>query len=173
MVDSTDSSANPPPAIVSERVLHYAVLDDAVGYKTGHGLFFVNGKELGKVPCLAICQDKKTSEILLFHCDRDWSSLGVSGHDSVAAAKRRAEVIYPGSSTRWVEANFTEEEADRYLDEVWADFRCSFCGKRPDETLATLFEGKVDARICGKCVAEMYSRLDDSLVSPKKDDDKS
>jgi hypothetical protein len=40
---------------------------------------------------------------------------------TVAAAKRRAEHIYPGSTACWVEANFTDEEANRYLNELFGD----------------------------------------------------
>lgn len=93
---------------------------------------FVGGKELGKVPCLAICEEKKNSKSLMHCCDDDWGSIGVSGHDTVLAAKRRAELIYPESSGKWVEAHFTEEDVTRYLDEIWADHRCGFCGKGRD-----------------------------------------
>src|ERR1700726_622487 len=121
-----DTKPFPPPAICSERVLHYAVLDESVGFNSGHRLMFIGGKEVGKVPCLAICEEKNS--IWMHYCDGDWGSIGVSGHDSVVAAKRRAELIYPGSSAKWVEAHFTEEDVTRYLDEIWTDLRCSFCG---------------------------------------------
>jgi hypothetical protein len=76
------------------------------------------------------------------------------------AAKTRAEHIYPGSSAKWVEAHFTEEDVTRYIDEIWADFQCSFCGKRLDrdrdiESIVEARDG--NARICDKCVAE-FSR---------------
>ena len=151
----------PPPMIcVNDRVLlHYAVLNESVGYNSGHGLMFVGAKEIGKVPCLAICQDKDTPEFTLYYCDSDWSPIGIASYDTVAAAKRRAERIYPGSSACWVEANFTEEDAARYVGEKWAEQRCSFCGKGPDETLAATFEGNENARICGKCIEEFYAEL--------------
>jgi hypothetical protein len=50
--------------------------------------------------------------------DSDWSPIGIAGSDSVEAAKRRAERIYPGSSTCWVEAHFTDEDVKRYLEET-------------------------------------------------------
>jgi hypothetical protein len=115
-----DSSNIPPPIIcVNDRVfLHYAVLDESVGFKAGHGLFFVGGKEIGPVPCLAICQDKDSPRFTLYYCDSDWGLVGVAAdYESVDAAKRRAERIYPGSSARWVEAHFTEQDVTRYLDE--------------------------------------------------------
>ena len=167
MIDETDFSAKPPPAIASERVLHYAFLDDSVGFNAGHKLIFIDGKELGKVPRLAICQAKKSSEVSLFYCDDDWDFVGVSVHDSVAAAKNRAERLYPGS-VKWVEANFTQEEVGLYLDQVWASFRCSFCGKTPDQELNAIFEGDGNARICDRCVVELYGELEgDSSRSTK------
>lgn len=98
-------STTPPSAITTNdrALLHYAVLDESVGYAAGHGLFFVDGKEIGKVPCIAICQDKDSLKFTLYYCDRDWSLIGAAaGYESVDAAKRRAERIYPGSSARWV-----------------------------------------------------------------------
>jgi len=152
------SSPVPPPALGSERVVHYAVMDESVGFNSGHRLMFIGGKELGKVPCLAICEEKKNSKFWMHYCDDDWGSIGVSGHDSVVAAKRRAELIYPGSSAKWVEAHFTDEDVERYLDEIWADSRCSFCGKRPDQGIESIVEAKDgNARICDKCIAE-FSR---------------
>jgi len=99
---------------------------------------------------------------MLYYCNSDWSLIGVASYDSVVAAKGRAERIYPGSSACWVEAHFTEEDASRYLDEVWASQRCSFCGKRPDETLSTFFEGEGNARICGNCIVQFNSKLSES-----------
>jgi hypothetical protein len=121
-----EHSPSPPPPIicVNDRILlHYAVLDDSVGLNSGHGLMFVGYKEIGKVPCLAICQDKDSPQFTLYYCDSDWSPIGIAGYDSVAAAKRRTERIYPGSSACWVEANFTEEEVNRHLNELFGDQR--------------------------------------------------
>jgi hypothetical protein len=150
---------SPPPAIANQRVLHYAVLDSAVGYRSGHGLFFVNGKEMGRVPCLAVCQDMNSHQVFLHYCERDWTSLGVASYDSVADAQKRSERIYPGSSTCWIDAHVTEDEAKHYLDEVWAEQRCSFCGKGPDETLVATFEGGGNTRICGRCIAKFHTEL--------------
>jgi hypothetical protein len=153
----------PPPVIcVNDRVLlHYAVLNDSVGFNSGHGLMFVGGKEIGRVPCLAICQDRDSPQFTLYFCDSDWNPIGIASYDTVAAAKQRAERIYPGSSAYWIEAQFTESDANRYLDERFSDMRCSFCGKRPDETLSATFVGEGNARICSDCVRKFYSDLDE------------
>jgi hypothetical protein len=63
-------------------------------------LLLVDGKELGRVPRLAICEDEKIG-VLLFHCNRSWTVLGCSGHESIAAAKEKAEWIYPGLAEHW------------------------------------------------------------------------
>jgi hypothetical protein len=65
----------PPPVLHCARLLYYAVLDSSVEF-TGRSLLFVDGKELGPVPCLAICEGE--AETLLFHCSSDWSVLGLA-----------------------------------------------------------------------------------------------
>ncbi|SRR6266704_2231049 len=111
----------PPPIIcVNDRVLlHYAILDESVGYRAGHGLFFVDGKEIGRVPCLAICLERESNKLTLYYCSSDWSLVGVAaGYESVEAAMARAELIYPGSSSCWIKARFTEEDVSRYLPDL-------------------------------------------------------
>lgn len=154
-------SPSPPPAICSDRVLRYARLDDSVGYNVGHGLMFVDGKELGKVLRLAICQPRNTSGVMLHYCDWDWTPIGAASFESVAAAERRAERMYPGSSARWSDSTFSESDVTEYLDEIWRDSRCGFCGKTPDETGAATFT-KGQAVICAKCVAEFHAAHDDT-----------
>ena len=79
-------------------------LTSSVGYTVGHGLFFVDGKEIGRVPRLAICKDRDSGFFTLYYCDEDRNLLGVAtNYQTVDAAKSRAERIYPGSSTRWVD----------------------------------------------------------------------
>jgi ClpX C4-type zinc finger protein len=148
----------PPPTIGADRVLHYAILGASAGYKSGHGLLFVDGEEIGKVPCLAICKSSGSPDVVLYYCEKDWNSLAVSAHDSAEGAKERAERIYPGSAALWVEAAFTEEDAERYLDDVYRDFRCSFCGKRGD-LVGQMFAGNGTAQICDECVAEFHAGM--------------
>jgi hypothetical protein len=67
---------------------------------------------------MAICQDKDSALYTLYYCDADWSLLGVAtNYESVDAAKRQAERIFPRLSARWVKSNFTEQDASRYLDQ--------------------------------------------------------
>jgi hypothetical protein len=113
-----DLPSNIPPPIIcgnDRLLLQYAVLDESVGYTAGHGLFFVDGKQIGRVPCMAICQEKESSLFTLYYCDRDWSLLGVAAnYESVDAAKRQAERIFPGLSARWMDSHFTEADLERY-----------------------------------------------------------
>ena len=153
--DLRPRQSDPPPAICSERVLYYARLDESIEYRAGHVLMFIGGREVEKVPCLAICQltqNTNTESVLLCYCDSDWSPIGVGGHESVAAAQRRAERIYPGVSSCWIEAQVTVEEVERYLDEQWGDERCHVCNKRGDKVDA-LIEQSV-GWICDRCFAE-------------------
>jgi hypothetical protein len=141
----------PPPVLDCARVIEFAVLDESVGY-SGRSLLFVDGKELGPVPCLAICKFKAEEEFLLFHCDRDWTVLGFSVHNSLAEAKRRADGVYPGISSVWVDAHVSEDEAERHLDKLFGGNRCSFCGKRADQVDRLIQNG--EAKICNHCVEE-------------------
>jgi hypothetical protein len=99
----------PPPQKITRNdsmLLCYAVLDEIVGYTVGHGLFFVDGEEIGRAPCLAICQDKDSRLFTLYYCGSDWNLLGVAtNYQSVDAAKHRAERVYLSSSERWVETS--------------------------------------------------------------------
>ena len=123
-------------------VLEYAILDESVTY-SGHSSLFVGTedgvlKELGPVPCLAIAQELETGVIMLLHCDQEWSVLGLGGnYESVSEAKAKAERAYHGVSVRWVETKVTEEEALKFIDEVWSDEQCSFCDKIPPDIEAS------------------------------------
>jgi hypothetical protein len=140
--------SSPPPVLDCARVLQYAVLDNAVQF-SGRSLLFVGGKELGAVPCLAICEERKSGGVLLFHCTNDWEVLGCSAHGSVTDAQVRAEHIYRGVSSRWVDANVSLETAEAYLDELFNGQRCRMCGKRPDEVDSMIPDGS--GWICGPC----------------------
>ena len=85
----------------------------------------------------------------MFHCAVDWCVLGCSAHDTVSYAKARAERVYKGVSTRWVDANVSRETAESYLNQLFANQRCSICGKRPDEVDSLIQSGS--AWICNRC----------------------
>lgn len=97
----TKASSRPSRVLDSAPVLCYANVDKNVGY-SGCTLLFVDGRELGRVPKLAICSEEASGGVLLFHCDDAWHALGCSAHKSIEAAKEKAEMIYPGLSSHWV-----------------------------------------------------------------------
>lgn len=151
--------SNPPPVLANARVLEYAALGKNVSY-SGHSSLFVGGKELGPVPCLAICQPFDGTETLILHCDSSWNVLGIAGYTSVAEAKKHAERIYPGVSARWTKSHVTDAEARRHRKEQSGDLRCSFCGKRPEEVKQLIEKGGV--HICDSCVIELHRMLSES-----------
>ena len=69
--------------------------------------------------------------------------------DQVTDAQVRAEGVYKGTSSRWVDANVSREAAEAHLDEMFGEDRCSICGKRPDEVDSFAQRGSV--RICNYC----------------------
>lgn len=146
----------PPPALGCARVLEYVFIPLSNGY-SGRTLLFVDGKELGRVPRLAICEEKSSGGVLLFHCDEEWNVLGCARYDSIARAKNKAEWIYPGLRPSWIESGVSEDEAERYLDEHFANERCSFCGKRADK-VNQLFS-KDSVFICDSCVEAFHGTL--------------
>jgi hypothetical protein len=161
MPSESGSIQTPPPVIDCSRLLCYAIVNHNVQF-SGRTLLFVDGKELGQVPCLAICEEKRPSGVLLFHCDREWTTLGCSAHPSTAEAKAKAERIYAGISALWVDAGISQEAAESYLNKQFRNERCSFCDKRPDE-VDQMFgkedSGKHEVRICDGCVNEFYNEL--------------
>ena len=138
----------PPPVLDCARLIKYAVLNRGVEF-SGRSLLFVDGKELGAVPCLAVCEDVNTSSILLFHCASDWKVLGCSAHPSIADAESRAEHVYRGVCSRWTIANVSRDVAIAYLDEQFGHAKCSLCGKGPYEVDSMLQRG--EAWICSRC----------------------
>jgi ClpX C4-type zinc finger protein len=147
-----------PPVLDGARVLEYAVLDESVSY-SGHSSLFIDGKELGPVPCLAICQVKNEAGVLLFHCSGEWRVLGAAEHPTVAEAKDCAESIYRGVSAHWIEVYVPEHEAETHLDEAWQEQRCGACRRRPDEIERLITKNQV--RLCDSCIREFYKILNE------------
>jgi len=152
----TASITTPPPMLDGARVLVYAILDDYV-VRTGHLTLYVDGKLLGPVPRLAICQDSDSNDVLLLFCDSKWHSLGVVSCSSLKEAQQRAEAEYQGVSAKWVHMNISAEKAAQHGERQWKGQHCSFCGKRPDQ-IEKMFQS-YGARICNECVKAFYLDL--------------
>jgi hypothetical protein len=140
------------------RVLEYAVLPPDITY-SGHSTLYVGDKLLEWVPCLAICQDLDTSEILFLYCDLSWSIIGVVGKQSIDTAKKRAERSYPGVSAHWIKSEATDSEAREYRRLADEPFLCSFCGRGPREQNQLIT--KDAARICDHCIEEFHKSIHD------------
>lgn len=145
----------PPPVLDGARRLAYAVVDRSVTHVAKLALL-VDGKPLGAVPGIAICQEQDGGILLMF-CDDRWQPLGVAQCSSLAEAKSRAEREYSGLAAKWIDAKVTEQEAARYIKEQDDKLRCSFCGRSP-EAVQQLFTAG-DAGICDSCVREFYGDL--------------
>ena len=154
----------PPPVIDLARVIAFASVAPHVQW-TGRQTLFVGGELLGEVPNLAICKnlDGPLTDYLLFHCDSEWKVLGVSGAPSIEETKDQAERAYKGISECWIEANVSEEEAEKYIRNECADMICSFCGRLP-----TAVEGLVEgtnAHICYQCITEFHAAINEEQSS--------
>jgi ClpX C4-type zinc finger len=146
----------PPPVLDGDRLLAYAIVDETVNH-TGSSTLYVDGKQIGAVPCLAVVQ-QETGGVLLLFCDEQWNSVGVVECSSLAEAQSRAGSEYRGLSPKWVNANVTEQEAAQYLEEQSNSQRCSFCGK-PPVAVQQLFAAPA-ARICDECVRDFFGALE-------------
>jgi hypothetical protein len=145
------------------KVEQYAIRDRSMKY-SGHSYLFRDGKEVGPVPCLAICRGDD-AEILLFHCDRRWNVLGMAGdYANINAAKQRAERIYPGISAAWVKTGFTKRQVNQYLDRIGHNLRCAFCGKAWYQVERIVTKGK--NAICDACIREPGEMIEAGAAQP-------
>jgi hypothetical protein len=142
----------PPPTLGSAHVIEYAEVDASVRF-TGRQTLYVDGKLLGPVPRLALCQNFDASDVMLFHCDDEWNVLGVGGGPTLEAARELAERAYAGISAKWIKSRFSREDAEEWLSESWGEGRCAFCGRTPHQ-VHLMVKGSTGARICDICISE-------------------
>lgn len=114
----------------------------------GHSCLWM-ARKWGESRALRSAKRRRREAFCLFHCTDDWSVLGCSAHESVSEAKARAERVYKGVSTRWLDANVSREAAEAYLNDLFENERCSMCGKRADEVDSLVQSGS--AWICNLC----------------------
>ena len=155
----------PPPVLCFARVLAYAIVDGSVEF-TGRQHVYVDGTLLGRVPCLALCQNlgPDDDEIVLFHCDDQWEVIGVSGRGTnLPDAKAAVENGYRGIAAKWIDTGISVDEARAWLEQQYPEDKCSFCGRLPFEFEAAF--GGHRSTICGDCVRQYFAML------PKDDAD--
>ena len=147
----------PPPVLLAgTRLLEYASADETVAY-TDKSLLYVDGKLLGRVPHLAICESLEDPEIFLLYCDEHWALLGLAGFDTIEEARRRAESEYHGITDKWIDAKVSKEDVERYVAELYRNERCSFCGRKPLEIRSMVSSST--ARICDQCITSFFHDL--------------
>jgi hypothetical protein len=102
---------NAPTQILEDAdLLAYAEVPDSATF-TGRLHMFVGGERLGRVPCLAICQPHDEPGLLLLHCDKSWSIVGVQAWNgegverilTLEAMKQQAGRYYAGLMPSWKE----------------------------------------------------------------------
>jgi len=150
----------PPPTLDCAYVIEYAEVDASVTF-TGRQALYVDGKLLGAVPRLALCQNFDASDVMMFHCDDEWNVLGSSGGPNLEAARESAERAYAGISAKWIKSRFSREAAKAWLSDSWGEERCAFCGRTPNE-VHCLVKGSTGARICDICIAKFGREIDNS-----------
>ncbi len=147
-----------PPLIDCARVLHYALVGPEVRY-TPKNAIYVDGIELGAVPRLAIVRNLVDDDFMLFHCDADWSCLGVSDCGSIEDAMAHANRRYEGLAGKWREAPYSDAEFAKAVTEQYGEERCSFCSRFHFQIDAPVIKGD-RARICGDCIERLHSAID-------------
>jgi len=149
----------PPPVLNFARVLAYAILDESVQW-TGRQTLFYDGRQVGPVPCLSLCQNtwENHTDILLFHCNAEWEVLGASSAPSLEEAQDSAENAYRGVSTKWIMLNTSEEDAREWIRHDSADMCCSFCDRIPPE-IKQLVRGE-SAGICNYCLSRLHDQME-------------
>lgn len=148
---------NPAPSILAGTyVVAYAHADDSVTFVQRKNLS-VDGEWLGRVPCIAICEDFETGALMIQYCDETWDTLGIAaGIKIVADAKRQAELSYPGIVNLWRDSPISKNDAFTTYKADLADECCSFCGRTPLE-IDMMFGD--DAKICNHCVQSFNREL--------------
>ena len=146
----------PPPLLDSAKVLKYAIVDSSVEF-TGRLCLYVDGKLLGKVPKLAICQNYKAKDYLLLFCNKKWKVLGVAGYKSIKETKEKAERAYKGITKKWV--TLTKPNVFKNWPGDLGPI-CSFCRRTMFEGIQRMFGGK-DAFICNECVNKLRKIIQD------------
>jgi hypothetical protein len=164
--------SNPPHVINGSRLLFYSLMPRTVGY-SGKISILIGGKEVGRVPRLAIADSLREKGIYLLHCDKNWDLISLDGlFKSVTDAKRRAELMYPGVTRSWKKLTVSKREAMEIEKKIWKGQECSFCGRIPPEFERSLHSKS--AQICNICVDQFYHRLlrmqEETSISPPRGD---
>ena len=149
--------AAPPPTVTGLRVLRYATT--ASLKFSGRSYLFVDGEEVGRVPRLIIGEEMYLdSEVALLFCDRYWNAIGIAaGYRSIREAEARADRMYAGIGSRWVNPRVTKRQARAHEELIWKRERCSFCKRLPPQF--NRWFPRNGASICDDCVRKFFAKL--------------
>jgi len=103
-------------------------------------------------------------EVMLLHCDEEWTSLGCSGNGSIEDVMAHANRRYEGLETKWRKAPYSEAEFAKAVADEYRDERCSFCGRYHFQIDALMVEGD-RAMICGDCIERLHFALAEGTES--------
>ena len=149
----------PPPVLDCAHVIEFAIADETVIFEQRKTLN-VGGEWLGRVPCLAICQNFDNAEFLVFHCNLEWEALGVAaGYVSIEDAKQKMERSYDGLFAKWKVANYSRDDAVTYVDAQFKAQSCSFCGRNLRQVKSMAGDEADKVRICNNCVDGFYEGM--------------
>jgi ClpX C4-type zinc finger len=146
---------NPAPStLAGTYVVAHAHADASAAFVQRKNLS-VDGEWLGRVPCIAICEDFETSDLMIQYCNESWDTLGIAaGIQTIADAKRQVELSYPGIAGLWRSSIISKGDAFKIYKAGLAEECCSFCGR---STLEIDMMFGDDAKICNHCV-QSFSR---------------
>jgi hypothetical protein len=160
------SELTPPLVIDGARVIAYAIIDEEVRW-TGRQNLFVDDKKLGPVQRLAICERvfDRTDPILMFHCDENWTILGVTSEESIQRNIDDAERWYEGLREKWQFLDTSQSDAEAIIRSEEANASCSFCGRNRFEVQPIFSSNESNdsssARVCAICIAGMSRALNE------------
>ncbi len=147
----------PAPTILAYTyVVAYAHVDDSVQFEQRHTLI-VDGQSLGRVPCLAVCEELATGEFMIQHCTEDWEPLGVAaGYKSAREAMDSAARSYHGIESKWIANRASRTEGLAAYQEQVKTESCSFCGRTIFEVTTMVGDAP---RICNHCIDTFHEAL--------------
>jgi hypothetical protein len=149
------SKVRPPVVLEGCRIEQFAVRDRSMKF-VGQGLLFRGHKDVGPVPRLALGRDR-SNDVMLLHCDARWNVVGTSGaYPNLRAAKDRAGRFYRGISKAWIRTGYTKAQANRHLNRIGANKRCSLCLRRSYDVEALVEYQKRGFAICDVCIRELH-----------------
>lgn len=146
----------PPPIIDGLYVVAFAYADKSVHFEQRRTLN-VNGKWLGRVPCLALCTPFGKKVFLIQHCNKNWVSRGTAaGYKTLREAKARIERSYHGIGSKWQRQAVSKRKAHALYKEQLRAVSCSFCSRTPLQ-FEKLAGNKI--LICNHCVDSFYEAM--------------